>query len=266
MVFMHKKNCFLESVLDLNSGNIWGVSAEEIMEMWENDLKDEDFCHSEEKVLNVMRQAFELNHYDKTDERENQKYKGEEYVILPSSKGENLAVAIRKKGIRQITDLSYENIKHVTATELLALIERNFGGGWDSISLSIRDIIETAFDISTTTLPASRIRAKGGTLERKVADGYEVLEIAKGTWVEAIFAKKREPLEKLRMLSDQEYDENGNRRVMENDDEDEDEDDMRRRRRDEDDEDEDNTNDETFYGSYTPEADVKDDEEELGEV
>ena len=109
-------------------------------------------------------------------------------------------MAIRKKEIRRITDLSYENIKHITASDLLKLIEGNFGGGWDSISLTIKDIIESAFDISTTTLPASRIHAAGGTLERKVADGYEVLEIAKGTWVEAIFAKKREPVEKLLSL------------------------------------------------------------------
>jgi hypothetical protein len=76
--------------------------------------------------------------------------------------------------------------------------------------LSIKDIIESTFDISTTTLPASRIHAPGGTLERKVADGYDVLEVAKGTWVEAIFAKKREPMEKLRFISENEYDEDGN--------------------------------------------------------
>ena len=88
-------------------------------------------------------------------------------------------MAIRKKEIRRITDLSYENIKHITASDLLKLIEGNFGGGWDSISLTIKDIIESAFDISTTTLPASRIHAAGGTLERKVADGYEALRLRK---------------------------------------------------------------------------------------
>ena len=134
---------------------------------------------------------------------------------------------------------------------MLQLIDRNFGGGWDSISLSIKDIIESTFDISTTTLPASRIHAPGGTLERKVADGYDVLEVAKGTWIEAIFAKKREPMEKLRFISENEYDEDGNRKVIE------DEDDEREREHDDDD---DTANDDTFYESYTPEADIKDDE------
>jgi hypothetical protein len=75
----------------------------------------------------------------------------------------------------------------------------------------MKDIILSGFDISTTTLPASRIHAPGGTLERKVAQGFEVLEITKGTWVEAIFAKKKEPVVRVRMNENM-YDEEGNLR------------------------------------------------------
>ena len=35
--------------------------------------------------------------------------------------------------------------------------------------------------------------------DKKVADGFEVLEIAKGTWVEAIFAKEKPEMEKPRI-------------------------------------------------------------------
>ncbi len=249
---MQKKNYYLESVLDLNSGNVWGVDAQEILELWQKDIKEEGFSSSEEKVLNVIRLAFDVHHFNPKDDREVDMYSTGEFVVLPGSDKRKGAVAIRKKVIRQITDLSYENIKHITAAELMTLIDRNFGGGWDSISLTIKDIIESAFDISTTTLPATRIHAKGGTLERKVADGYDVLEIAKGTWVEAIFAKKREPMEKLRFIPEPEYDEDGNKRIPEDDSRDMDED-----------EDDETTNDETFYGSYTPEADIKDVDDDL---
>ena len=104
-------------------------------------------------------------------------------------------------------------------------------------------------------MPASRIHAAGGTLERKVADGYEVLEIAKGTWVEAIFAKKREPVEKLRFVPEPEYDEDGNRRIVDEDTETDSESE----------EEGDTAGDDTFYGSYTPEADIKDVDEELAD-
>lgn len=251
---MQKKNYYLESVLDLNSGNVWGMDAQELLELWQKDIKEEGFSSSEEKVLNVIRLAFDVYHFDSKDDREVKKYNMGDFVILPGMDKRKASVAIRKKVIRQITDLSYENIKHITAAELLALIERNFGGGWDSISLAIKDIIESAFDISTTTLPASRMHIKGGTLDRKVADGYDVLEITKGTWIEAIFAKKREPMEKLRFVPEPEYDEDGNRRIVDDDDRDVDED-----------EDDEAANDETFYGSYTPEADIKEVDDELSD-
>ena len=241
---MQNKNYAVESVLDLNASNIWGLDAMELAELWNNEKKDEDSPASEDKILNVLRRGFEVTQFDSENEREAAKYKTGSYVILShfdeKKKG---AIAIRKKEIKRITDLSYENVKYISAATLLELIERNFGGGWDSISLAIKDIIESAFDISTTTLPASRIHAKGGTMERKVADGYEYLEVPKGTWVEAIFAKKKDLQEKLRFVPEPQYDEDGNRRHVadENDDDDAAEND-----------------EESFYESYTPEADVKD--------
>ena len=99
----------------------------------------------------------------------------------------------------RVTDLTYENIGHVTATKLIEVLERNFGGGWDSLSQSIKDIIESGFDISTTTLPKDRLKKPGGLYEKKLADDYEVLIVPKGTWVEAIFAKEKPKQEKIRM-------------------------------------------------------------------
>lgn len=247
---MQNKNYGVESVRDLNSSNIWGLDAMELAELWSNvkKEKDEDLPMSEDKVLNVLRLAFEVVQFDTENEREAAKYKTGSYVVLShldeKKKG---GIAIRKKEIKRITDLSYENVKYISAATLLELIDRNFGGGWDSISLAIKDIIESVFDISTTTLPASRIHAKGGTLERKVADGYEVLEVAKGTWIEAIFAKKKELHEKLRFVaesSSMDDDENGDNM----------------------DDDDTESNDEDFYESYTPEADVKDDDDLAGEL
>ena len=98
-----------------------------------------------------------------------------------------------------MTDLTYENIRHITAAKLVEVLDRNFGGGWDSLSQSIKDIIESGFDISTTTLPKDRLHKKGGMYEKKISDGYDVLEVSKGTWVEAIFAKIKPEMEKPRI-------------------------------------------------------------------
>lgn len=110
--------------------------------------------------------------------------------------------AIRKRPITKVTDLSYENIHHISAAKLLDIIDRNFGGGWDSLNQGVKDIILSAFDISTTTTPKERLHKPGGLYEIKVEDGYEVLEIEKGSWTEAIFAKVKPKAIKLKMSFD----------------------------------------------------------------
>lgn len=257
-----QKEDLLESILDINSTNIWDLTPDMVVQLWEKDRTDESFPPYEERLLNIIRLAFEVVHFDSGNERDSARFADGEWSTFSRTDPRKGMVAIRRRVIRQINDLSYENIRHLSAAMVLELISRNFGGGWDSIPLSIKDIIESAFEISTTTLPASRLHAPGSSLEKKVADGFEVLEVAKGTWTEAIFAKKKAPAVKLRFLSDSDYDEEGNR--VHNEDEEEEE--LRKREEEEREEEEDEvtapTDDETFYSSYAPEADVKDDEDD----
>lgn len=259
----------LESILDLNSSNVWNITEQEIRILWEAEKAEGNFTLSEEKLLNVIRLGFEVVHYNRKSEQEVARYENGEWEIFDHCNPGRSTIAIRKKHITSLADLSYENIHHITAVTLLELIDRNFGGGWDSIPLAMKDIIESAFDISTTTLPERRMYAEGGTRARKIAQGYEVLDVQKGTWVEAIFAKKKDPMHKLRFNEDL-YDEDGNllktplkNRSIDDDDLDEDlpeEDDFNDNENDEDEEL--NTDDETFYSNFSEEAVVKDVEED----
>lgn len=244
----------LESVLDINAGNVWELDEEYIAGLWEKERKEEDFSHSEEKVLNVIRIAFDVVHFNPDDERDASRFEIG-WSKFNCCKPERGCVAIRRKVITRITDVTYENVKHISASLLLELIDKNFGGGWDSLSLALRDIIESGFDISTTQLPASRIHMPGGTLEKKKAQGYEVLEITKGTWVEAIFAKKKDPVSAIKYgPAVKEYDPED-----EAPDYDEDESDITT---DGPDGGKDDDNDDTFYSSFAAEAEVKNEDEE----
>lgn len=247
---MAKKEPKVDSVFDLNSSNVWSVEAAEIAKLWEMDKMDEDFRNSEDKILNTIRLCFEVVHYSATDPREKAKYENGEWSVFSHVDAGRGLVAIRKKEIKRISDLSYENVKYISASLLLELIDRNFGGGWDSIQLAVKDIIESAFEVSTTTLPTNRLHSPGGTYERKVAAGFEVLEVAKGNWTEAIFAKKKEPVEKLHYQNDARYDEDGN---------------LIKTLIDEDDtlgNDDDDNVDDTYYSSYSEEAVKSEDDEE----
>ena len=70
---------------------------------------------------------------------------------------------------------------------------------------------------------SDRLKKPGGLYEKKLADDYEVLVVPKGSWVEAIFAKEKPKVEKVRMRFDDENDLKRNNDLLDPD-EDEDED------------------------------------------
>lgn len=185
----------------LTKSSVWDVQENDIFRMWEGAEKDADVKDNVRHFTDIIRSAFLIEEIDGDSKAIKTKYEKMGYKVGQVKLDENVKVtwAIKKKPILRVTDLTYENIRHITAAKLVEVLDRNFGGGWDSLSQSIKDIIESGFDISTTTLPADRMHKKGGMYEKKVADGYEVLEVAKGTWTEAIFAKLKPETEKPRM-------------------------------------------------------------------
>ncbi len=270
----YEKNARVESILDLNSNNIWPLSESEVAELWNKERQEGDFSLYEEKLLNTIRLAFEVVHYNEQDQRQAERYENGEWACFTHCSAQKGKVAIRRKVISRITDLSYENVRHITAPMLLELIDRNFGGGWESLSLPIRNIIESGFDVSTTQLPASRIHAPGGTLEKKVAQGFGVLEIPKGSWVEAIFAKKKEDVSKMFFEGEEgrDMDEEllgrddekfaAKKRASFDDDSDDENEDENTYEEENEEVDDVSLDDETFYSSYSPEAEVKEELED----
>ena len=195
-------NKTLMNLKALTKSSVWDVNENDIFRMWEVAEKDSEVHENTRHFVEIIRSAFTIEEIG-ADEPEAVKKKYEKlgYKVSEVKLDENKKVtwALKKKPIARVTDLTYENIRHISAAKLIEVLDRNFGGGWDSISQSIKDIIESGFDISTTTLPKDRLHKKGGMYEKKVADGFEVLEVSKGTWVEAIFAKVKPVAEKPRM-------------------------------------------------------------------
>ena len=185
----------------LNKSNVWDIQENDIFRLWEVAEKDADLKENARHYMDIIRSAFEFEEVKIDKPEVIKKYEARGYKVGQIRLDENnkLKYAIKKRPIMRVTDLTYENIRHISAAKLMEVIDRNFGGGWDSLSQSIQDIIQTGFDISTTTLPKDRLHNKGGMYEKKIEDGFEVLEIPKGTWVEAIFAKEKPMMEKPRL-------------------------------------------------------------------
>ncbi len=188
----------------LNKSNVWDLQENDIFRLWDAAEKDADMRDSIRHYLDIIKSAFDVEELpdDKPEIIKKYEERGYKLGLLKMDDSSKNKWAIKKRPILRVTDLTYENIRHITTTKLLEVIDRNFGGGWDSLSQSIQDIIESGFDISTTTLPKERLRKPGGMYEKKVEDGFEVLEIAKGLWVEAIFAKAKPEVERPRLMFD----------------------------------------------------------------
>lgn len=181
----------------LTKSNVWDLQENDVFRMWEAAEKDADLKDNMRRYTDIIRSAFEVEDV-KVDKPEIiKKIEARSFKVgTIRTDGDNKKkIAIKKRSIMRVTDLTYENIRHISAAKLIEVLDRNFGGGWDSLPQSIQDIIQRGFDISTTTLPADRLHKPGGLYEKLVGDGYEVLEIPKGSWTEAIFAKEKPIME-----------------------------------------------------------------------
>lgn len=180
----------------LNKSNVWDIQENDIFRMLEAAEKDADLNDNLSHYIDIIRSAFDIEEVkiDRPEIIKKYEARGMKVGSIKLDEKKTVKYALKKKTIMRVTDLTYENIRHISASKLIEVLDRNFGGGWDSLSQSIQDIILSGFDISTTTLPKDRLHKKGGMYEKKVADGFEVLEIPKGLWTEAIFAKIK-PLE-----------------------------------------------------------------------
>lgn len=189
----------------LNKSNIWDVQENDVFRMLEAAEKDADIKDNIRHYVDIIKSAFEVEEIKVDRPEVISKYEARGFKVgtvnLPDSP--EVKLGVKKRPIMRVTDLTYENIRHISAEKLLEVIDRNFGGGWESLSQSIQDIIQSGFDISTTTLPKDRLHKNGGMYEKKVADGFAVLEIPKGAWIEAIFAKLKPETEKPRLKFEQ---------------------------------------------------------------
>ena len=208
------------SIKSVTKSSVWDIQENDVFRMWEAACKDAEVKENVKHYIQVFKSAFFIEDLREDSAPIRKSYEARGYKVASIKFDDNMKFiwAIKKRPISRVTDLTYENIRHITATQLLEVIDRNFGGGWDSLSQSIQDIIQSGFDISTTTLPKDRLHKKGGMYDKKGEAGYEVLEGPKGGWVEAIFAKLKPEEVKLRMQvrngDDDDYDEDDDSDVI----------------------------------------------------
>lgn len=184
---------------EMTKGNIWTYEPEDIHRMLIDVMMTNKYKENKAHYHNIIRPVFDVHFINRDDEEKVANLLAQDYQVLssPDYDGTN-AIAIRKHKIKKITDLTLENIFHMTPQEVLNLIDDNMGTGWKGLPLAIQDIIQAAFTVDCCEMPASAMHRVGGIIDRRKADGYDVLEILRGSWVEGVFLKEKPKMEKPR--------------------------------------------------------------------
>jgi hypothetical protein len=255
------------SLKNLTKSNVWDIQENDVFRLWAQAERDADLRDNERHYIDVIKSAFTIEEVkvDRPEVIKKYEARGCQVGEIRLDEGTKVKWALKKKPILRVTDLTWENIHHVSAHKLIEVLERNFGGGWESLPQSVQDIILSGFDVSTTTLPTARLKKPGGLYDKKVADGYEVLEISKGAWAEAIFAKEKPMavVTRTKFPTPEELSKEDD--LLDNDDEDLPEDEDEKKRNDEDDEDydEDKLTEESYrttFDTNPEELDIQADE------
>lgn len=185
---------------ELNKSNIWTLCESELSRLLIEAKKDEFYKEMETHYMNIIRTVFDIQFLNRNDEERLKKLEAQHFEMFQwPSEGDNNAIAIRKRPIKKVTDLTLENIQHLEPSEVLELLRNNMGTGWKGLALSIQDIIESAFFVDCSVLPEATMHRAGGLIDRRKEDGYEVLELERGGWIEAVFIKSKPKVEKVKM-------------------------------------------------------------------
>lgn len=206
----------LLSAKTLTKSNVWNLSENDIITILENASKEIDLETQLSKLLNIIKCAFDIEEPNKENSLalKSLEKRGFHLADVNISSSNQLFIAIKKHALNRVTDLTYQNVAHISAQKLLDLIDRNFGGGWDSLSQPVKDVIQSAFLITSSSMPKSRNVENSALYLKKVSDGFDVLQVEKGSWVELIFARKKENVIKDDFIDDEELEPKRKRRSI----------------------------------------------------
>ena len=117
----------------LNKSNVWDLQENDIFRMWEAAERDVDVKDNLPHYRGIVQSAFDMEEVkiDKPEVIKKYEARGFQVGIMRMSDNEKSNWAIKKKAIMRTTDLTTDNIRHISATKLIEVLERNFGGGWE---------------------------------------------------------------------------------------------------------------------------------------
>lgn len=112
------------SIKDLNKSSVWDVQENDIFRMLNSGSKDADVKDNLRHYVDIIRSAFMIEELKEDTPQIRKSYEKQGYKVGTVALDESTKVlwAIRKRPILRVTDLTYENIRHITASKLVEVL------------------------------------------------------------------------------------------------------------------------------------------------
>ena len=146
------------SIKAITKSSVWDIQENDVFRMWDAATKDAEVRENIQHYVDIFKSAFLIEEIKEDVLLVKKSYEKRGYKVAQIKFDDNLKFnwAIKKRPIMRVTDLTYENIRHISAAKLCEVLDRNFGGGWDSLSQSIQDIILSGFDHYPSQRPSAQ--------------------------------------------------------------------------------------------------------------
>ena len=118
------------SLKSMTKSTIWDVQENDIFRMWESAEKDVELRDNTRHFVDIIRSAFMIEEIKDETKAIRTKYEKMGYKVgqIKIDEDKRITWAIKKRPILRVTDLTYENIRHISAAKLIEVLDRNFGG------------------------------------------------------------------------------------------------------------------------------------------
>ena len=114
----------------LTKGSVWDIQENDVFRLWESAMKDAEMRENMNHYLDILKSAFDIEELTIDKPVVKKKYEARGFKVGPVRVNDDTKVkwAVKKRPIMRITDLTYENIRHISAAKLIEVLDRNFGG------------------------------------------------------------------------------------------------------------------------------------------
>ena len=109
------------SIKAVTKSSVWDIQENDVFRMWEAATKDAEVKENVTHYLDIFKSAFFIEDIKEDVMLVKKSYEKRGYKVAQIKFDESMKFswAIKKKPIMRVTDLTYENIRHISAAKLI---------------------------------------------------------------------------------------------------------------------------------------------------